>query len=224
MIHLIQALKLLGVSALLAVAMLAGISAAPPLARSPERPPPLVPAPPPEVRFMREFLARVNPSLPVEDPDCALLLPAAIHRSARAHALDWRPLLTLAWQESDFDCHAKNRADRGGAYGPFQLRRVWGTVIGDPRPQYFDPELAAERVAQVILYYQETQRLQNLIGRRYRNPLLCLYNSGETRRVNTRYCRQVGAKLKAVRQAWREFTARETRQARNEAARSPAAG
>jgi hypothetical protein len=222
MIHLIRAFKLLGVSTVLAAALLAGLSALPPEARSPAGPAPLVLPAAPEVRFMRAFLARVNPSLPIEDPDCALLLPLAIHRVAREHSLDWRRLLTLAWQESDFDCHAKNRADRGGAYGPFQLRRVWEPVIGDPRPQYFDPELAAQRVAQVVLYYQETQRYQQLIGRRYRNPLLCLYNTGETRRVNRRYCRQVGAKLRLIREAWRDFEVREQRQVRNEAARPPA--
>ncbi|HEX9844752.1 MAG TPA: hypothetical protein VGC20_18480, partial [bacterium] len=137
MIHLIRALKLLGVSTLLAGVLLAALGALAPPVRAPTIDPLARLVVPPEVRFMREFLMRVNPSLSVEDPECAVLLPGAIHRKAREHSLDWKRMLALAWQESDFDCHAKNRADKGGAYGPFQLRRVWRPIIGDPRPQYF---------------------------------------------------------------------------------------
>ena len=214
---LLGALRLLAQGALLAGLLLGALSAAPPRAQAPGpavRPELVVP---PAVAFMREFLARVNPSLPVEDPECALALPGAIHRYAREHALDWRKILVLAWQESDFDCHAKNRRDKGGAYGPFQIRRLWEPLIGDPRPQYFDPELAVERVVQVIKYYQDTDRYQNLVDRRFRNPLLCLYNTGESRRrVNMAYCRRVGGKLEAIEEAWREFMARRARQARRE--------
>jgi hypothetical protein len=218
MIHLLRAIVLLLVSAAVAAAMLAVLSAMPPMAHAPTVPraqasaaPADVPRPevPAAVRFMRAFVARANPSLLVEDPTCALLLPGAIYRQARGRELEWQRLLTLAWQESDFDCHAKNRVDRGGAYGPFQLRRLWSPVIGDPRPQYFDPELAVERVAEVIRYYEETGRYQHLIGRGFRNPLLCLYNTGETKRVNMRYCRRVGAKLGQVQQEWRDFLAAE---------------
>lgn len=169
---------------------------------------------PPEVSFMRAFVAQVNPSLAVEDPECAAVLPGAIYRYGREHALDWRRLLALAWQESDFDCHAKNRADKGGAYGPFQIRRLWEPVIGDPRPQYYDPDLAVARVVQVIKYYQDTDRYRTLVDRNFRNPLLCLYNTGETRRrLNMTYCRRVGRKLQAIEDGWKEYAPPALRQA-----------
>ena len=183
-------------------------------------------APPPpgisdEVRFMRQFIARVNPPLVVEDEACASLLPGAIHHYAQAHGLDWQGLLALAWQESDFDCHAKNRRDKGGAYGPFQIRRLWEPVTGDPRPRYFDPELAVERVVQVMKYYRETRRYERLVERHFSNPLLCLYNSGETLRVNMGYCRQIGRKLRQVRRAWQAFRHLERAQVTGEASPAP---
>jgi hypothetical protein len=178
------------------------------------------PAPAPYLRleegFMHRFIAQVNSSLAVEDPVCAEGLPGAILRYADTHDMDWRHLFTLAWQESDFDCHATNRRDKGGAFGPFQIRRLWEPVIGDPRPRYFDPELAVERVVQVMKYFQETERYQDLIERRFRNPLLCLYNSGESGRVNMDYCREVGRKLALVREAWELY-----RTPRNASQRTP---
>lgn len=213
---LLQTSRLLLLSFTLAGAILILLSAGPPRLDSPQVDVKRVLQVPPEVQFMRELVHRVNPSLRVEDPECAEVLPGAIHHYAVRHGLDWRRILALAWQESDFDCHAKNRADKGGAYGPFQIRRLWEPLIGDPRPQYFDPELAVERVVQVILYYQETGRYEDLVERRFRNPLLCLYNTGEVRRVNMAYCRRVGRKLEAIQQAWGEFEARQPRQARNE--------
>lgn len=163
------------------------------------------PPPPAPVVFMQAFISRANPSLLVEDPYCAEQLPVAIHRSAQAQGLEWQTLFVLAWQESAFDCHAKNRFDRGGAFGPYQIRRLWAPVVGDPREEYFDPHVSTERAAGVLAYYQETQRLQELIDRRFRFPLLCLYNSGETQRVNMRYCRSVGAKMRELGQAWERF-------------------
>lgn len=179
-----------------------------------------VPAPlgtQPEVRFMRSFIARVNPALVVEDARCAADLPTAILRASRTHGLDWRRLFTLAWQESSFDCHAKNRRDPGGAYGPFQIRPLWASVTGDPRRQYFDPELAVERVVEVARYYRTTRRYEELVQRRFRNPLLCLYNTGENLRVNMRYCREVGDKLELVRTAWARYLAES-----DDAAQAPA--
>lgn len=160
---------------------------------------------PAEVVFMRGFIARVNPALLVEDDGCALGLPAAILRHSENRRLDWRRVLALAWQESSFDCHAKNPFDRGGAYGPFQIRRLWEPLIGDPRRRYFDPELAAKRVTEVLAYYRDTPRFKVLTGQRFRNPLLCLYNTGEVQRVRMRYCRRVGWKLKAINRAWSRF-------------------
>ncbi len=192
---------------LLSLVLMGLMSSVPPTARSPEVDALAALEAPPEVAFMRAFVSRINPSLAVEDETCAMLLPGAIHRHAAAHDLDWQRLLVLAWQESDFDCHAKNRRDKGGAYGPFQIRRLWTPVIGDPRPRYFDPDLAVARVVGVIKYYQDTARFRELVERRFRNPLLCLYNSGESLRVNMRYCRQVGTKLRHVRTAWRNFAA-----------------
>ncbi len=113
-------------------------------------------------------------------------------------------LFTLAWQESYFDCHAKNRRDKGGAYGPFQIRRLWAPITGSPRYRYFDPDLAAARVAQVLSYYRETPRYAEFVRRRFRNPLLCLYNTGEMQRVNMVYCRKVGEKMRLVEQGWQE--------------------
>ena len=203
-------------AAIALVVLAGGVSTVPRRLQAPEIGQSVLTAAPAEVAFMRAFVAQINPSLPVEDPECAVLLPGAIYRYAREHDLDWQRMLALAWQESDFDCHAKNRQDKGGAYGPFQIRRLWTPVIGDPRPQYYDPELAVERVVQVIKYYQDTDRYQHLVGRGFRNPLLCLYNTGESRpRVNMGYCRQVGRKLEAIQTAWRNYVGRGLRQARN---------
>lgn len=168
-------------------------------------PPPSQPAP---VEFMRRFIGRANPSLLVEDPYCAEQLPVAIHRSAEAQGLAWQTLFVLAWQESYFDCHAKNRLDRGGAFGAYQIRRLWAPVVGDPREDYFDPHVSTARAAGVLAYYQETPRLQELIDRRFRFPLLCLYNSGETQRVNMRYCRSVGEKMRELGREWDRFRQR----------------
>ena len=211
---LLQTCRLLTLSFALAAVMLFAMGAVPPHLDSPRVDPGQALTVPAEVRFMRAFVARVNPSLPVESPGCAELLPGAIYRYAISHGLEWQRMLALAWQESDFVCHAKNRRDKGGAYGPFQIRRLWEPVIGDPRPRYFDPELAVERVVQVIKYYQDTARYDRLVERRFRNPLLCLYNTGETRRVNMAYCRQVGRKLEVIQNDWRGFQARQLQQAR----------
>ncbi len=165
------------------------------------------PDPSPAVIFMRIFMARVNPSLAVEDPHCATALPWAIAQHARLNKQDWRQVFTLAWQESRFDCHAKSRKDRGGAYGPFQIRRVWESVIGDPRVNYYDPDLAVQRVTQVLRYYQQTGRHQELVDRSFRYPLLCLYNTGERRQVNMKYCGEVGRKMDIVAQAWLAYRA-----------------
>lgn len=165
-----------------------------------------------ELVFMRRFIAQANPALLVEDEACALGLPPAILRQAEAHGLDWRNILALAWQESAFDCHAKNPHDKGGAYGPFQIRRLWEPVIGDPRRRYFDPELAVERVAKVMTYYRDTPRYRELETLRFRNPLLCLYNTGEVQRVNMRYCRHIGWKLRTIHKAWSRFQAEELAQ------------
>lgn len=183
--------------------------------RTPARPVPpppegLMPAesPPPlsaSGRFMQEFMLQVNPGLAVEDPDCARGLSLAIAGLASEYQVDWSRLLALAWQESDFDCHAKNRRDKGGAYGPFQIRRLWQPVTGDPRHRYFEPDLAVQRVVQVMLYYRDTPRYSELVRRGFRNPLLCLYNSGEIRPVNMRYCRDVGRKLRLVHRAWERY-------------------
>jgi len=158
-----------------------------------------------EVSFMREFIREVNPVLHIEDAHCAEQLPAAIFRHAQATGEDWTRIFTLAWQESAFDCHAKNRFDRGGAYGPFQIRPLWKPVVGDPRHRYYDPELSVQRVTQVMRYFQQTPRYQRLLDQGLSTPLLCLYNSGEVQRINSRYCRQVGAKLEAVRDAWEQY-------------------
>ena len=159
-----------------------------------------------ELMFMRSMISKINPGLTVEDQTCATELPRAILSISKKRELDWVKMFTLAWQESDFDCHAKNKQDIGGAYGPFQIRRIWEPVIGDPREFYFDPELAAKRVVRVIEYYRDTERFKELVDRQFRNPLLCLYNTGETlKRVNMRYCRQAGTKLRVVQEAWREY-------------------
>jgi len=154
---------------------------------------------------MREMIGRINPALIVEDQTCAFELPRAILTTAQEKNLDWLKLFTLAWQESDFDCHAKNPKDKGGAYGPYQIRRLWKDVAGDPRHRYFDPHMSTNRVAAVLHYYQETPRFGELVERRFKNPLLCLYNSGEPNRVNMKYCRKIGKKLNKMRQAWQEF-------------------
>ena len=158
----------------------------------------------PEVAFMRNFIQQVNPALAIEDADCVEDLPRAIHEAANEHGLTWQTLFVLAWQESAFDCHAKNRRDRGGAYGPFQIRRVWEPVIGDPRENYFDPHLATDRASKVLLYYQQTSKFDELLRRRFINPLLCLYNTGESQEVNMRYCQSIGDKARSLKKAWTE--------------------
>ena len=158
-----------------------------------------------EVIFMRELMASINPSLIIEDNQCAVRLPGAIYRKAQEHQLDWLRMFVLAWQESDFDCHAKNRRDKGGAYGPFQIRRLWEPVTGDPRRRYYDPDLAVERVASVLNYYRKTNRYEELVRRGFRHPLLCLYNTGEKQRVNMAYCRTVGKKMRFTQKAWMSF-------------------
>jgi hypothetical protein len=165
--------------------------------------------PPPRqaVSYMRLMMERVHPALAAEDPHCAAALPWAILQQARSNRLDWREIFVLAWQESNFDCHAKNRRDRGGSYGPFQIRRLWAPLLGDPRVRYDDPDLAVERVAKVLRYYRETDRHAELTQRAFRYPLLCLYNTGESRRVNLRYCEQIGGKMDIVRKGWRAFQA-----------------
>jgi hypothetical protein len=151
------------------------------------------------VEYMRSVMEQVNPSLSVEDAYCATALPWAIYTRASQAELDWRQVFALAWQESRFDCHAKSRQDRGGAYGPFQIRRVWESIVGDPRYRYYDPELAAERVTRILRYYLETDRFAELHTRGFRFPLLCLFN------VNMDYCRAVGRKMDVVRQGWMDF-------------------
>lgn len=165
----------------------------------------LPPEQPLEVAFMRKFIDRVNPAISVEDAHCAQNLPLAIHSASNEHGISWQTLFVLAWQESDFDCHAKSRRDKGGAYGPYQIRRLWEPVVGDPRENYFDPILATDRATKVLRYYMNTSRFENLIRRRFVNPLLCLYNTGESRRVNMRYCQNVGGKLRVLKKSWAEF-------------------
>jgi hypothetical protein len=157
------------------------------------------------VEYMRSVMEQVNPSLSVEDAYCATALPWAIYTRASQAELDWRQVFALAWQESQFDCHAKSRQDRGGAYGPFQIRRVWESLVGDPRYRYYDPELAADRVTRILRYYLETDRFAELHSRGFRFPLLCLFNAGEARSVNMDYCRAVGRKMDVVRQGWMDF-------------------
>jgi hypothetical protein len=157
------------------------------------------------VEFMRSVMEQVNPSLGVEDAYCATALPWAIYTRAAGSELDWRQVFALAWQESRFDCHAKNRQDRGGAYGPFQIRRVWESIVGDPRYRYYDPELAAERVTRILRYYRDTDRFSELHARGFRFPLLCLFNAGEAKHVNMDYCKAVGRKMDAVRKGWMDF-------------------
>ncbi|MDH5752448.1 MAG: hypothetical protein OEZ59_08535 [Deltaproteobacteria bacterium] len=164
---------------------------------------------PAEVEFMRGFLKRINPGLQVEDPACAHELPRAIYSHSMANGVEWIKVFVLAWQESDFDCHAKNRRDKGGAFGPFQIRRLWEPLIGDPRHLYFEPQLAVDRVVRVVRYYQDTPRYQELIRRGFRTPLLCLYNSGESQRVNRKYCRTARLKMEAVEESWKEFRSRQ---------------
>lgn len=159
------------------------------------------------VEFMRTVIEQVNPALSVEDSYCASALPWAIYTHATQFELDWRQLFALAWQESRFDCHAKSRQDRGGAFGPFQIRRVWESLVGDPRYRYYDPELAAGRAARILRYYQETDRFTLLHRRGFRFPLLCLFNAGEGRDVNMDYCRAVGRKMDAVKRGWTDFRA-----------------
>jgi hypothetical protein len=159
------------------------------------------------VEFMRTVIGQVNPSLSVEDAYCASALPWAIYSNATESDLDWRQVFALAWQESRFDCHAKSSKDRGGAFGPFQIRRVWESLVGDPRYRYYDPELAASRVVRVLRYYQDTDRLTELRKRGFRFPLLCLFNAGEAREVNKDYCKAVGRKMDVVRKGWSDFKA-----------------
>jgi hypothetical protein len=157
------------------------------------------------VQFMRAVMEQVNPSLSIEDAYCAAALPWAIYSRAAESELDWRQVFVLAWQESRFDCHAKSRQDRGGAYGPFQIRRVWDSIVGDPRYRYYDPELAADRVTRILRYYQETDRYALLHARGFRFPLLCLFNAGEAKHINMDYCKAVGRKVDSVRKGWAEF-------------------
>jgi hypothetical protein len=157
------------------------------------------------VEFMRTVMDQVNPSLSVEDGYCASALPWAIYSHATESDLDWRQVFALAWQESRFDCHAKNSKDRGGAFGPFQIRRVWESIVGDPRYRYFDPELAADRVVRILRYYQETDRHTELFKRGFRFPLLCLFNAGESRELNMEYCKSVGRKMDVVKKGWSDF-------------------
>jgi len=157
------------------------------------------------VRYMQAVIEQVNPSISVEDAYCAAALPWAIYTRAEQSELDWRQVFALAWQESRFDCHAKNRRDRGGAYGPFQIRRMWESIVGDPRYRYYDPELAADRVTRILSYYRETDRFALLNARGFRFPLLCLFNAGEAKDVNMDYCRAVDRKADAVRKGWAEF-------------------
>jgi hypothetical protein len=157
--------------------------------------------------FMRSVIEQVNPGLAIEDSHCATALPWAIVQQSRANKLDWRQVFVLAWQESNFDCHAKSHRDRGGAFGPFQIRRVWESLIGDPRVRYYDPDLAVKRVAQVLRYYQDSDRHEELVRRSFRFPLLCLYNAGERREVNMKYCEQVGKKMDSVARSWKDYRA-----------------
>ncbi|MBI4083255.1 MAG: hypothetical protein HY423_11660 [Candidatus Lambdaproteobacteria bacterium] len=159
-------------------------------------------AQPAEVRFMQQHIQRINPALIVEDEHCVRMLPWSIYRQAESRKLDWRMMFVLAWQESDFDCHAKSLLDRGGAYGPFQIRRLWEPIVGDPRSRYYDPTLAAERVAGVLEYYRATDRYQELVRRRFVYPLLCLYNTGESAEVNMRYCKDVSEKMRQITRSW----------------------
>ena len=157
------------------------------------------------VEFMRTVMDQVNPSLSVEDAYCAAALPWAIFTRATESELDWRQVFALAWQESRFDCHAKSKADRGGAFGPFQIRRVWESIVGDPRYRYYDPELATHRVVRILRYYQETDRFSELHRRGFRFPLLCLFNAGEAREINMDYCKAVGRKMDVVKRGWADF-------------------
>jgi hypothetical protein len=159
------------------------------------------------VEFMRTVMDQVNPALSVEDGYCASALPWAIYSHATDSDLDWRQVFALAWQESRFDCHAKSKKDRGGAYGPFQIRRVWEGVLGDPRYRYYDPELAADRAARIMRYFRETDRFAELSRRGFRFPLLCMFNSGEAGSVDTEYCKAVGRKMDLVRKGWADFKA-----------------
>jgi len=159
------------------------------------------------VEFMRTVIDQVNPALAVEDAYCASALPWAMYTHAAESELDWRQVFALAWQESRFDCHAKSKQDRGGAFGPFQIRRVWESIVGDPRYRYYDPELAAGRVARILRYYQETDRYNSLSRRGFRFPLLCLFNAGERLEVNMDYCRAVGKKMDLVKRGWTDFRA-----------------
>jgi hypothetical protein len=159
------------------------------------------------VGFMRSVMDQVNPALAIEDSHCVKTLPRAIYKHSEAMGVDWREVFTLAWQESAFDCHAKNRRDRGGAYGPFQIRRLWEAQIGDPRIRYYDPELAVKRVLRVLRYYRESDRYKELKRQGFRFPLLCLYNAGESQQVGRGYCLKVGRKMDAVRKGWKDYQA-----------------
>lgn len=218
--------RLAGATTLLLCALL-GLPAgaapeAPPPAEAPTRSKRVLVAPLPprkpspgeaaEVHFMRRVMTSVNLTLETEDPHCVRQLPLAILREAAAHDLDWRQVFALAWQESAFDCHAKNRRDKGVAYGPFQIRPLWRPVIGDPRPDYFDPGVAVARVVNVLLYFRESERYRELVRRGFRYPLLCLYQSGEQKPVNMAYCRAVGDKVRDVAARWADY--QRTRQTR----------
>jgi hypothetical protein len=195
----IARLVTLGMAALAIAALALAIAPAPARAQSAD------PEAKAAVEYMRAVIDQVNPALSVEDSYCATALPWAIYTRAADAELDWRQLFALAWQESRFDCHAKNPKDHGGAFGPFQIRRVWESLVGDPRYHYFDPELAVERVARILRYYQETDRFTELHDRGFRFPLLCLFNAGETKSINMDYCKAVGRKVDVVRRSWSDF-------------------
>jgi hypothetical protein len=159
------------------------------------------------VAFMRSVMDQVNPSLAIEDSHCVTALPWAIVQQAKANKVDWKQVFVLAWQESNFDCHAKSTKDKGGAFGPFQIRRVWESLIGDPRVHYYDPDLAVKRVMKVIRYYERSERNDELARRKFRYPLLCLYNTGERRDVNMKYCERVGKKMDLVLKSLKDYQA-----------------
>ena len=188
---------------------LALVLAAPVMAQTAVQPPAATTDVPPReaVVFMRSVMEQVNPSLVIEDSHCATNLPWAIVQQTRAAKMDWMEVFVLAWQESNFDCHAKSKKDKGGAYGPFQIRRVWESLIGDPRVRYYDPDLAVKRVTKILRYYATSSRRDLLVQRQFRYPMLCLYNTGESRNVNMKYCKEVGRKMDAALKGWKDYQA-----------------
>ncbi len=85
----------------------------------------------------------------------------------------------------------------------------------------FAPYFCAERVFEPVNGGMETQRYERLVERQFNNPLLCLYNSGETLRVNMGYCRQIARKLRQVRRAWESFQTIQAPQMTGEASPVP---